>query len=465
MHMFPPRFVALLAVLAALFSTLAASAQVTVAQDGRGDFNGTDEQPILAALAKVRAAGGGELVIHSGVYALRGAIELKAVRSVTFRGLPGAILKLPPLQHAEASADVAAGETVVPVRVQQGFAPGMLLQIMAPGAVDSFSGKTKPTFFMKVAGVEASWLVFEKPLPFPVPAKTQIVNENAPNLFDLRGACEDITFQGLIIDGGRTPEDPPIPGHAQRCGIFASGAYDYAKGPTGPPLRGLVIRDCKIRNCFGRGVALYAVTGALVEHCTIEDTLDEAVDLDHFTVAARVLDNQVARCRVGVEMNDANECWIARNRFEECQTGVIVWRWCKQEDLNVRNQIVDNLFVKIAGNALQFEPGTAFNVARGNIIRGTGRNGISLSATETVVRENVIENTAMHGIVVAGDGNEISANRVRAAGSGAAEKVAGLRLRGANNRVLDNLIFGAGGRDAKPEPVADDGRENLIRTP
>src|SRR4029079_14588501 len=128
-------------------------------------------------------------------------------------------------------------------------------------------------------------------------------------------------------------------------GIFAAGPYNYTDGPTGKPVRGVTIRDCTIRNCFGRGVAFYSVSDALVAHCRIEDTVDEAIDLDHFTVNCRVLDNEVARCRVGVELNDANECWVARNRFEACQTGVIIWRWCKMEDLNVRNHVLDNLFL------------------------------------------------------------------------------------------------------------------------
>ncbi|MEP6670737.1 MAG: hypothetical protein ABJF10_16380 [Chthoniobacter sp.] len=100
------------------------AAQVSVAQDGHGDFNGTDEQPILAAIARVRAAGGGEIVIHPGLYVLQSGLELKELRNVTFRGLPGATLKLRPLQHAEVSADVVAGETSLPVRMQQGLTLG-----------------------------------------------------------------------------------------------------------------------------------------------------------------------------------------------------------------------------------------------------------------------------------------------------------------------------------------------------
>ena len=455
----------LLSGLSAAAPAVAAGAQIVVAQDGSGDFNGADEKPILAALAKAHAAGGGEIVIRPDVYLVTPGITLTGVSNVIFRGLPGATLKLPPLQYAEVSRDVGVGETILPVSIQQGLAVETLLQIRAPGSVDAFSGKAKPTFFTKLAKVEADRLVLAAPLTFPVPAKTQVVNENAPNLFEVRGSSENIVIEGLTLDGGRTANDPPIPAHAQRCGVFASGPYNYTDGPTGKPVRQVVIRDCTIRNCFGRGVALYAVTDALIANCKIEDTVDEAVDLDHFAVACRVLDNQVARCRVGVELNDANECRVERNHLEGCQTGVIIWRWCKMDDLNVRNQILDNVFVDTTGNALQLQAGTAFNVARGNTIRGAGRNGVSLGASDTIVSGNIIERTAMHGITVNGDRNDVTGNRVMAAGGNTAQKFAGIRILGAKNRVFDNVIVSGAGADAPAQSVLDEGKETVLRAP
>jgi nitrous oxidase accessory protein NosD len=252
---------------------------------------------------------------------------------------------------------------------------------------------------------------------------------------------------------------------AHRCGIFASGPYNYTEGLTGKPIEHLVIRHCMIRNCFGRGVALYAVSDALIENCTIEDTCDEAVDLDHFTVAARVLNNQVTRGRVGVELNDANECWVEGNRFDSCETGVNVWRWCKMEDLNVRNHIVDNLFLNTVGNGLQLEAGTQNNIVRGNIVRSSGRNGISLGGTETMVSENVIEHSGLNGLLLGGNRNEIARNQICDSGLGAKQKYAGLRIRGAHNQVLDNRVLTGFGADATTEAVADEGEANTIRTP
>jgi hypothetical protein len=431
------------AFLASLCFTVPAFAQLTVAQDGSGDFNGADEKPILAALAKARAAGGGEIVIKPGIYQLTRSIEMKDAKKITVRGQPGAVLKLPPLQHAETSADAAVGESVLPVRVQQGMAPGVRLRIMAPAGIDSFSGKQKPSFFITLAKTEPGRLVLAQPLEFPVPAGTKIINEDAPNLFELRGACENIAIESLALDGGRTPADPPVSGHAQLCGIFAGGSYNYTKGLTGPPMRHLVVRDCVIRNCFGRGIAFYAVHDALVTGCTIEDTVDEAIDLDHFVVGCQVLDNKAARCHVGVELNDANDSLVARNRFEACDIGINLWRWCKMDDLNTRNQIVENEFVGTKGNGIQLAANTAANIVRGNMVRDSGRNGI----------------------VIGGDENEVTGNRVFDAGSAGAGKFDGIYVGGAKNRVLDNVV----GTERRPstmrKSLTDGGRDNTVREP
>lgn len=186
------------------------------------------------------------------------------------------------------------------------------------------------------------------------------------------------------------PNDPAVAGHAQLCAVFAQGPYDYVKGPTGPPLLRVVVRDCTIRNCFGRGVAFYGVTNGVVERCTIEDTLDEAVDLDHFAVGCIVQHNAVTRCCVGVEMNDASECAVLRNRFEACGIGINLWRWCKQPDLNTRNVILENVFLGTKGNALQLAAGTAMNIVSRNQIRGSGGKAIVFAGDDYEMSGNEV---------------------------------------------------------------------------
>lgn len=387
--------------------SIAAAITVTIAQDGSGDFNGTNEKPILAAVAKVRAAGGGEIGIKRGTYVCAQSIVLKDAKKITFRGEPGAQLKLPPLQYALTKTETAAGATELPIQIEQGLTPGLRLRIMARGAVDSFSGQQKPSFYINLARVDGDRLVLAKPLEFSVPAGTQIMNEDAPNLIEVRGASEDIVFEDLIIDGGRIATDPPIPGHAQLCGIFAQGAYDYVKGPTGPPMQRLVVRDCTIRNCFGRAVAFYSVKDPVVERCTIEDIVDEAIDLDHFVVGARVTENAVARGRIGVELNDANDSEVARNSFTACGTGINLWRWCKQPDLNTRNRIVDNFFTDIKGHGMSFGAGTFANIVRGNRLQKLGGRSIALNGDDYEVSGN----TATEGISDKGQRNRVFDNQ------------------------------------------------------
>lgn len=460
--MFPIR---LLGALALLVSLTTVRAQLVVSHDGSGQFNGTDEKPILAALAQAKAAGGGEIIIQPGTYVLTGGLLLKDVRQITLRGLPGAVLKLPPLQQAEAAAEVAPGETAIPVSKQSGITEGMQIRIMAEGAVDSFSQKRKPTFFVKVAKVESDRLLLAAPLEFPIPKGTAIMNENAPNLIEIRGKSEAITIEGLTLDGGRTAKDPSISAHAQLCGVLASGPYNYTEGPTGPRVRGITIRDCTIRNCFGRGVALYAAEQVRVEHCRIEDTVDEAVDLDHFAVSCRVVENDIARCGVGVELNDATDCWVARNRFEACNVGINLWRWCRMPELNRRNQILDNLFVGIKANGIQLGADTSFNFVRGNIIEESGRNGISAQASATSIVENLIIRPAQHGVTIGGDRNEIRENRVVDAGLGDRGKFDGIYVGGSGNRVLDNRVEAEAEKSAMRQPVGNGGKDNVVREP
>jgi|GEM_PF-560941 len=444
-----------------LLSVLPAWGAITVGQDGAGDFNGKDEGPILAAIEKARKAGGGEIVIRAGEYLINKGLILTDAKRIVLRGEPGAVLKLPPIQRAEMAEAVAPGVSEVRVKVQQGLVAGLKLRFMADGALDSFSGKRKPTFFVDLERVDGDRMILKKPLEFAVPAGTQIMNEDAPNLLEVRKGCEEIVLSGLIFDGGRTPDDPPIAAHAQLCGIFASGLYNYTEGPKGPPVRALRIRDCTVRNFFGRGVAFYSVAESEVSGCTIEDCVDEAVDLDHFTVGCRVLDNRLARCRVGVELNDANECWVGRNRIEACETGINLWRWCKFEDLNVRNQIVENLLLGMKANGLQLAVNTRDNLVRGNVIRGSGRNGISLNAAQTMVTGNLIQGCGQIGITVAGDENEVSGNRITGSSGAEPGKSPLLNVGGNRNRVLDNWLEAPAGGVAKAMVIS--GKDITVR--
>jgi parallel beta-helix repeat protein len=189
-----------------------------------------------------------------------------------------------------------------------------------------------------------------------------------------------------------------VRGHAQLCGIFAAGAYSYEKGPTAPRVKGVRVTRCIIQNCFGRGVAFYSVEDSAVDDCTIMDCNDEAVDLDHFTQKTLVQHNHFARCNVGVELNDANDCAVLFNEMRECNTGVNLWRWCKMPDLNERNRIEGNTFERTHGNAIQIATGTAHTTVIDNDIRDSARNGISVQGTDQTLRENRISGSKLKDV-------------------------------------------------------------------
>lgn len=346
--------------------------------------------------------GGGEVIVPAGHHLIPRGLLLKNARHLRIVGedREKSILQLGPLAFAEAAGPVGAGATEIPVKGAQHLQPGMRLKIEADGEIDSFTKKPKPYQLAMIAVADGSRLTLEAPLKFPIPAGTHLRHEDAPNLLEIRGAGEDIRIENLTMDGGLTPGAPPVRGHAQLCGIFAAGSYSYEKGPTGPRISGVRIARCTIRNFFGRGVALYSVEGCAVEDCTITDTNDEAIDLDHFTVGTVVRRNRIERSLVGVELNDASDCIVEGNDVRNCCTGLNLWRWCKLPGLNERNRITGNSFSDTAGNALQIATGTAANVISGNTIVKAGRNGISLGGAGQVVTGNRISGVQLKPVAV-----------------------------------------------------------------
>jgi parallel beta helix pectate lyase-like protein len=356
-------------------------------------------------------AGGGEVVIPPGVHLIEHGLMVKDAKKLRIIGLDAetTVLQLPPVAYAVAAGITAAGATTIPVKARRGFKPGMRLKIEAAGEPDSFTKKPRPYHLAIVKAVAKDAIHLEAALKFPVPDGTMIRHEDAPNLIEVRGTSEEVRIEKLTLDGGRMADDPPIRGHAQLCAVFASGKYSYEKGPTGPKVKKLSISRCFIQNCHGRGVALYSVEGAEIEDCTIRDTSDEAIDFDHFTVKSIATHNHIARCHVGVELNDANDCLVAGNEFLDCGTGINLWRWCKHPGLNEGNRIVQNLFVRMRGNAVQIATGTKGNTVAQNEITASGKNGIIISGEGQIVKANKITSSGMKPIVVQEGSHELDA--------------------------------------------------------
>lgn len=352
-----------------LFISVAISAsarEIRVAQQAPADFVGHEEKAIQAAVKQAVAEGGGTVLIGPGEYLVRQPITLTGARRVTLRGEPGAVLKFAPLAYGELASDAAAGAVILPLRRSQGFRSGQDLRIMAPGGIHPFTGKPTLHFNARTASVEGQTVTFEKPLAFPVPAGTAVVWDKEPNMIEVRGMAEEIAIESLTLNGAGGPETPQVATHHVRCGVWVEGKYDYEKGPVGPKPRQVTVRDCRVVGFHGRGIAFYSVEEGVVERSRIEQTLEEAIDFDHFSVRCVARENDLSGCRIGVEINDANDCLVERNRI--VGPGVRIWRWCKLPELNLRNRITENRFEPNGAMAIEFREGTAENVATANVV-------------------------------------------------------------------------------------------------
>lgn len=367
-----------------------------------GFISAQDPAPIQQWIDEAIKAGGGVVAIPEGVHVLPQGLMIKDAKKLAIRGTDKerCILKLPPLAYAECATATAKGATVLPVRNSRGWKPGMRLHLEADGEPDSFTKKPRPYVLAWIQEVKADQLLLKQPLGFSIPEGTVIRHEDAPNLIEVRGASETIEIANLTLDGGRTESDPPVQGHAQLCTVFASGTYRYEEGPKGPKPKDIVIRDCLIQNVFGRGVAFYSVEKSSVERCSFRDGADEAIDFDHFTTGSTARGNQITRCRIAFELNDASDCVVEGNEARDCSIGVNLWRWCKQPGLNTGNLIRNNSFRNVTGNGFQIGKGTEKNRFENNEIEGAGRNGISLSGSSQVLKGNQITNAKLKPVVV-----------------------------------------------------------------
>lgn len=365
--------------------------------------------PIQTWIDEAIKKGGGVVTIPPGVHVLPKGLMLKDAKKLSLRGMEkeGCILRLPPVAYAECAEDTPAGSTTLPVRGARQLQIGMRLNIAADGEINSFTKKPTPYLLAWIKEIQGDTLVLREALKYPVPAGAVLRHEDAGNLIEIRGDSEQVEIANLTLDGGQVVGDPEVHGHAQLCAVFASGAYSYETGPKGTKPKGIVIRDCVIQHCFGRGVAFYCVDACTVERSSIMDTNDEAVDLDHFATKCVVRGNHMTRSHVAVELNDANDCLVEGNEARDCGLGINLWRWCKQPGLNEGNIIRNNLFKNTAGNGFQIATGTARNVFENNEIDQTGRNGISLSGDAQVLRGNKIQGAKMKEITILEGKHEI----------------------------------------------------------
>ncbi|MEW6358699.1 MAG: right-handed parallel beta-helix repeat-containing protein [Planctomycetota bacterium] len=383
---------------------------VVVAQDGSGDIQGDTEQPIVEAIRRMVEAGGGTVRIKEGAYIIHDTIGFGPdVHDLVIEGAGEVVLKLAPQIRTTAAAELKPGDARMIVADASAFKPNMQIEIQAEGRKDSFSGYQTKSFSMRVKSVEGSEIEFTGPTKYGAPAGTNVVQ--LVNLFQMDRA-KRLTLRGLTLDGDMKKEDMRPISHVFHCGVFGQGPYTYEKGPTGPPVEDITIENCIIRNFFHRGIALYSVVRPTVLNCTVENTMAEAVDFDHFCTHCVARGNNLSRAPVGVEMNDASYCLIEGNTIRECGVGVNIWQWCKLDNLNVENKIVGNTILDTKNTAIRCAKGADRNLIEGNTIKGGAAVGIVLQGADNIARKNTITDLGKEAMLVQGTGNQTEENVV-----------------------------------------------------
>ncbi len=350
---------------------------ITIRQQGSADLVGADDAVIQAGLARLH--GGGTLILGPGRYVVRRAIL--PPKNIVLRGEEGAILALPsPVLTAEpAAAD--ARELVLASAGE--FAPGTWVQVLPPAGSDFFAdGRTRSLDLQRLERAEGTRLAFLEPLEVDIPAASRVGYANK-----LLVTCGEglTTIENLTFEGGRSAEIP-MPGHFQRCAVWAGAPFGFGEKRLGPPGSGVTVRHCRFTDWYGRGVALYNMTDSLIEGCVFERVADEAIDVDHFCERVRAVGNDVRDALWGIVLNDASRCTIEYNRIEGCDIGIWNWWYGKTPQDRINEE----------------------NVIRHNVVRGAREAAIHIGRT---CHRNVIEHNFVEGeIVVEEPTNSVAGN-------------------------------------------------------
>lgn len=342
-----------------------AEPHLRVAESGDGRFVGTTGEPIRRALRQLPETGG-TVIIEPGVYVVRKRIIPPPHATIRGADASRTTLRLPSPTLTTAAA--SKGDRTLSVADSSPFRAGTTVELLPPEG-DRFEELEARSLELPIASVDAGSLTFAEPLPLDLPKAGRV--GYAHHIFAFDGTTEGITIENLTLAGGRTPEIP-MPGHAERCAVWAASPYTYAEGPRRPPISRLVVRHCNIRECYGRAVAMYNVVDSAILGCRISRIDDEAINFDHFNERCRAEGNLVRDAKVGVTLNDTSHCIVRYNRLIRCGSGVRLWWWHKvdPEGVNEHNTIEHNVIRSPHSAAIYVSERADKNTVRYNFVEG-----------------------------------------------------------------------------------------------
>lgn len=360
---------------------------------------------IQQAIEEAHEQGGGVVLLKAGEYTLDRALELSNKQNVTLLGEKGTVLKAAAEQITQLAESASADATRLVLDQALNVSEGMQLEIHSPGRKSvSPSGKkqTAPYVMVRVERVEGKVLHLARPVKYAVPRGAEIIV--VFNGIVLHGNTSNVTIQNITLDMNRDAWPIEPLNHTFHCAIIGRGPYSYEKGPSGPPVEGVRITGCTIKNAHQRGIAFYSVIHSGVYDCRIENTAAEGIDFDHFTYHCEAVGNTLVDCH-NIELNDASDCLVAHNRIVRPAVGVVVWQWCQLPGLNERNLILNNEIIDSKGEGVSLRKGAERNVVRGNLVRDSSRIGILVEGDHNVITGNTVSGSKVEAVKIAGKGN------------------------------------------------------------
>jgi len=367
-----------------LLPLLAAARPVIVLAPGEGD----NAPAIKAALASLRQEKSGDLILTEGTYWIGAQLGLDGLTDARIVGQGEVTLRLMPQRWTRTAREAKQGDTELFLQQPEVFAPGLAIEIQGTNRETlTPDGRPHriPYLNNTVREVLPDRIVLARPLAADVADDAPVLHPM--NLFDGRRDIRNLTIQGLILDLNRESW-PVVPrNHSFHSGIFLHGPYSYEKGPVGPPLEGIRIIGCTVRNAHHRGIAFYCASDCTVYGCHLENTGAEGIDFDHFVYRCAAVGNTLVNCQ-NLELNDASDCLVADNLLRDCRAGILVWQWCQLPGLNERNLILGNRFENCPPPLVALRQGADGNTVLGNV--GTVDRGpaIVVAGTGNLIGEN-----------------------------------------------------------------------------
>jgi len=393
-----------------------------------GDGVTDDTAAIQAALDAANSAGGGEVYVPTGSYALKAPLRiysntrLRADKRATFiRAASYSPMLLPGI------GDVDGYEGVQNVEVSGGTWDG--------------NGSQFPSGFSHLMFGHARNILIQD---------VQLVNNYNSHCIELN-ACQNVIVRNCIMKGyagTRIAEAVQID-LAKDSNVFPPyGNYDNT------PCDNILISGCVVED-YSRGIGGHNATAGVfhtnirIIGCHFRNLTDQAIRGYQWKYVS-IIGNTFENCRMGIEMRpgsgaDASSCGYYTikgnvfNRMTSENDGYGVWL-NGDPDVLITDTIVAENVVNDAGNdGIYISYCTRCTIAN-NIIRGTDDQGISVfSTTYSNFMGNTVTRAQYHGIVL----NDSDHNVVQ------------------GNICYDNQRIGAGAENANIALVAGSDYNNV----